>query len=48
MRLGVRVPLPELRARYERLGYTVTRSVAHRGHTEPTYILMEKSVVDDR
>jgi GNAT superfamily N-acetyltransferase len=47
VRLGVRVPLAHLRARYERLGYNVTTYVAHGGHTEPTYVLMEKSVLRD-
>ena len=44
VRLGVRLQLPHLKDRYERLGYRVARYVAHGGHTEPTYVLMEKSV----
>lgn len=48
VRLGVRVQLPELQARYERLGYQVTRRVAHEGHAEPTYVLMEKNVLHTR
>jgi ribosomal protein S18 acetylase RimI-like enzyme len=44
VRLGVRVQLPHLKDWYERLGYTVTKYVAHDGHTTPTYLLMEKRV----
>jgi ribosomal protein S18 acetylase RimI-like enzyme len=42
VRLGVRVQLPHLKDWYERLGYTVTKYVAHDGHSSPTYMLMEK------
>jgi ribosomal protein S18 acetylase RimI-like enzyme len=47
VRLGVRVQLPELKDRYERLGYQIVRYVAHEGHSAPTYMLMEKSVLHD-
>jgi ribosomal protein S18 acetylase RimI-like enzyme len=35
MRLGVRLQLPHLVARYERLGYRITRYMTHRGYDEP-------------
>ena len=43
VRLGVRLQLPELKARYERLGYRVTRYAGRDDHPEPFYVLMEKS-----
>jgi predicted N-acetyltransferase YhbS len=42
VRLGVRVALPHLRARYERLGYQVYEERRHDGFAEPTYVMMEK------
>ena len=42
VRLGVRVQLPHLIARYERAGYAITKYVAHDGYAQPTYVLMEK------
>jgi len=42
VRLGVRVALPRLRARYERLGYRVYEQRSHAGFAEPTYLMMEK------
>jgi predicted N-acetyltransferase YhbS len=42
VRLGVRVALPHLRARYERLGYRVYEQRSHPGFAEPTYLMMEK------
>jgi ribosomal protein S18 acetylase RimI-like enzyme len=42
VRLGVRLQLPHLVARYERLGYRITEYVAHPGYTDPTFVFMEK------
>jgi GNAT superfamily N-acetyltransferase len=42
VRLGVRLALPHLRARYERLGYRVIEERRHAGYAEPTYVVMEK------
>jgi N-acetylglutamate synthase-like GNAT family acetyltransferase len=42
VRLGVRVALPHLRARYERLGYRVIEEHRHAGYTVTTYVVMEK------
>ena len=42
MRLGVRLQLPHLIARYERLGYRITRHMTHRGFDQPTWVYMEK------
>ena len=42
VRLGERVQLPHLIARYERLGYRITKRMTHKGYAEPTYIFMEK------
>jgi N-acetylglutamate synthase-like GNAT family acetyltransferase len=42
VRLGVRVALPHLRARYERLDYRVIEERSHAGYIEPTYLVMEK------
>jgi ribosomal protein S18 acetylase RimI-like enzyme len=42
VRLSVRVALPQLRARYERLGYRVIEERRHDGYAEPTYLVMEK------
>jgi GNAT superfamily N-acetyltransferase len=44
VRLGVRVALPRLRARYERLGYRVIEERRHAGYVEPTYLVMEKTL----
>ena len=42
VRLGVRVALPHLRARYERLGYRVYGERRREGYAEPIDLLMEK------
>jgi GNAT superfamily N-acetyltransferase len=42
VRLGVRVQLPHLIARYERLGYRITQHMTHPGYRQPTYVYMEK------
>ena len=42
VRLGVRVALPHLRARYERQGYRLVEERRHEGYAEPTYLIMEK------
>ncbi|HEU5101723.1 MAG TPA: GNAT family N-acetyltransferase [Roseiflexaceae bacterium] len=44
VRLGVRLALPRLRARYERLGYRVIEERRHEGYVEPTYAVMEKAL----
>lgn len=44
VRLGVRVALPHLRARYERMGYRVVEERRHEGYAEPTYVMMEKGI----
>ena len=41
-RLGVRLALPELIARYARAGYRVISEHAHAGYAHPTWITMEK------
>ena len=48
VRLGVRVALPHLRARYERLGYRVVEQRRHDGYAEPTYLIMEKLILRQR
>jgi ribosomal protein S18 acetylase RimI-like enzyme len=47
VRLGVRVQLPHLMARYERLGYRVAKYMTHAGYTQPTWVAMEKIVTRD-
>ncbi len=42
VRLGVRLQLPHLLARYERLGYRIARYMTHNGYPNPTYVMMEK------
>ena len=42
VRLGVRVALPHLRARYERLGYRLLEERCHAGYSQTTYLIMEK------
>jgi GNAT superfamily N-acetyltransferase len=42
VRLGVRLQLPHLVARYERRGYRITKYMTHAGYAEPTYVYMEK------
>jgi len=42
VRLGVRLQLPHLVERYQRLGYQVTEYRTHQGYTTPTYVFMEK------
>ena len=44
VRLGVRLQLPHLLARYERRGYRITKYMTHQGYSEPTYVYMEKLV----
>lgn len=44
VRLGVRVALPHLRDRYERLGYSFVEAHHHEGYSEPTYVLLEKTL----
>jgi ribosomal protein S18 acetylase RimI-like enzyme len=45
VRLGVRLQLPHLVARYERLGYGITEYRTHEGYVAPTFVFMEKSVI---
>ena len=40
--LGVRLQLPHLVERYERLGYRITEYMTHNGYEKPTYVYMEK------
>jgi predicted N-acetyltransferase YhbS len=42
VRLGVRLALPRLRARYERQGYRLIEERRHEGYAETTYLIMEK------
>jgi GNAT superfamily N-acetyltransferase len=42
IRLGVRLQLPHLIARYERLGYRITKYMTHKGYSKPTFVYMEK------
>jgi GNAT superfamily N-acetyltransferase len=42
VRLGVRLQLPHLIARYERRGYRTTKQMTHTGYAQPTFIYMEK------
>ncbi|HEX6289762.1 MAG TPA: GNAT family N-acetyltransferase [Herpetosiphonaceae bacterium] len=44
VRLSVRLALPELRAAYERLGYTFLRYGTHEGYAEPTYVTLQKAL----
>jgi predicted N-acetyltransferase YhbS len=44
VRLGVRIALPRLHAYYQRLGYQVLHYRSHPGYTEPTYMIMEKTL----
>jgi len=44
VRLGVRVALPHLRARYERRGYRVIEEHCHAGYAVTTYLVMEKAL----
>lgn len=44
VRLGVRVALPDLRARYERRGYRVIEEHCHAGYAVTTYLVMEKAL----
>jgi ribosomal protein S18 acetylase RimI-like enzyme len=48
VRLGVRLQVPQLIARYERMGYRITKYMTHDGYTEPTYVYMEKLVAGSR
>jgi GNAT superfamily N-acetyltransferase len=42
VKLGVRLQLPHLLARYERSGYRITQYKTHSGYESPTYVYMEK------
>ncbi len=42
VRLAVRLALPHLRARYERLGYHLYEMGTHAGYHEPTFVILEK------
>ncbi|MEO7909479.1 MAG: GNAT family N-acetyltransferase [Roseiflexaceae bacterium] len=44
VRLGVRVALPHLRVRYQRLGYSVIEEHRHAGYAVTTYLVMEKLI----
>jgi ribosomal protein S18 acetylase RimI-like enzyme len=44
VRLGVRMQLPHLIERYEKLGYRITKYMTHDGYAQPTYVYMEKPV----
>lgn len=44
VQIGVRLSLTDIRAFYERLGYSVVRYAAHTGYSEPTYVVMQKDV----
>src|SRR5687767_1711535 len=44
VQLGVRLALPHLQSYYERLGYRVIRRESHRGYTQPTSAVMEKTL----
>jgi GNAT superfamily N-acetyltransferase len=46
-RLNVRVGLDELHRYYERRGYDVVAYLAHTGYPGPTYVQMEKLLVDE-
>ena len=45
VRLGVRIPLAETQAYYERRGYAWVGSGTHAGSPEPTYVILEKAIV---
>ena len=42
IRLGARLQLPHLVARYEKMGYRIAKYMTHDGYTQPTYVYMEK------
>jgi predicted N-acetyltransferase YhbS len=44
VQLGVRVALSNNRAYYERLGYRFVEARTHAGYTEPTFVILEKSL----
>jgi ribosomal protein S18 acetylase RimI-like enzyme len=44
VQLGVRVALPGNRAYYERMGYRFLEARTHTGYTEPTYVILQKSL----
>ena len=48
VRLGVRTQLPVLIARYQELGYRITKYMTHDGYSQPTYVYMEKPVARSR
>lgn len=45
VRLGVRVALADMRAAYERRGYVFVETRTHEGFTEPTYVILEKTLL---
>jgi len=47
VRLGVRMQLPHLIARYERRGYRTTKHMTHTGYAQPTFIYMETRISRD-
>ncbi len=47
VRLGVRTALPRNRAFFERLGYRVVGHGSHAGYAEPTFMMLEKSVLSE-
>lgn len=47
VRLGVRVALPHLRDRYERLGYEFVEARSHEGYDEATWVVMEKELAHE-
>jgi len=42
VKLGVRLQLPHLIARYQRLGYRISTYMTHPGYEKPTFVYMEK------
>lgn len=42
VRLGVRVALSDLREMYERHGYRIIAYQSNEGHSEPTYVILQK------
>ena len=43
VRLGARLQLPHLVARYEKMGYRIAKYMTHDGYAQPTYVYMEKT-----
>ena len=42
IQIGVRLALPRMRARYERLGYQFVEARSHEGYHQPTWVILEK------